>query len=60
MNNLLCVNVVSSKLFCRDRKARQGRNPQTQESMMLPATVAPGFTPGKAFKDTVKAKHVHT
>ncbi|DBA92827.1 TPA: hypothetical protein ACH3X1_003009 [Trebouxia sp. C0004] len=40
----------------RDRRARQGRNPKTQELISIPATVTPGFTPGKAFKDTVKAK----
>jgi len=40
----------------RDRRARQGRNPKTQESISIPATVTPGFTPGKAFKDTVKAQ----
>lgn len=40
----------------RDRRARQGRNPKTQESISISATVTPGFTPGRAFKDIVKAK----
>ena len=40
---------------CRERKARTGRNPQTQQPLEIPATVTPGFTPGKSFKDTVKA-----
>ena len=40
---------------CRERKARTGRNPQTQQPLEIPATVTPGFTPGKSFKDIVKA-----
>ncbi|KAL3137100.1 hypothetical protein ABBQ32_006683 [Trebouxia sp. C0010 RCD-2024] len=39
----------------RERKARTGRNPQTQETLEIAATVTPGFTPGKSFKATVKA-----
>ncbi len=37
----------------RDRAARQGRNPQTGEVIQIPASSAPAFSPGKAFKDAV-------
>ncbi len=36
------------------RKARKGRNPHTGEEIMIKATKAPKFTPGKAMKDAVK------
>ena len=35
------------------RKARKGRNPLTGEEIMIKATKAPKFTPGKALKDAV-------
>lgn len=39
----------------RDRKARTGRNPQKPgEVVEIPATKAPAFKAGKAFKDAVK------
>ena len=38
----------------RERKDREGRNPQTGDKMMLAATKVPGFTAGKLFKDQVK------
>lgn len=37
----------------RKRAARTGRNPQTGEQMRVPASKAPAFKPGKAFKDAV-------
>lgn len=37
------------------RAARKGRNPQTGEEIMLPATNVPKFRPSKALKDAVKA-----
>lgn len=37
----------------RDRKAREGRNPQTGESMKIPATTVPAFSAGKGFKQLV-------
>jgi DNA-binding protein HU-beta len=37
-----------------ERKARQGRNPQTGQSMYIPASKVPKFTAGKALKDAVK------
>lgn len=36
-----------------DRAARQGRNPQTGETINIPASTAPKFKPGKALKDAV-------
>jgi len=41
----------------RKRAARKGRNPQTKEEIRIPASKAPVFKAGKAFKDAVnKAK----
>lgn len=37
----------------RERAARAGRNPQTGETMQVPASKAPAFKAGKAFKDAV-------
>lgn len=36
------------------RKARTGRNPQTGETLKIPATTVPKFKAGKALKDAVK------
>jgi DNA-binding protein HU-beta len=38
----------------RERAARVGRNPQTKEEIQIPASKAPVFKVGKAFKDAVK------
>ena len=38
----------------RDRKARNGRNPQTGKKLTIPATKAPAFSAGKVFKGRVK------
>lgn len=37
-----------------ERAARTGRNPQTGETLAIPASKSPKFKAGKAFKDTVK------
>ena len=37
-----------------DRAARVGRNPQTGESINIPAMTVPKFTAGKGLKDAVK------
>ena len=37
----------------RSLPARTGRNPQTGESLSIPASTAPAFKPGKALKDAV-------
>lgn len=38
-----------------ERAAREGRNPQTGETMQIPASKAPKFKAGKAFKDELNA-----
>lgn len=38
-----------------ERAARTGRNPKTSEEIMIPASKAPKFKAGKAFKDAVNA-----
>ena len=40
----------------RKRDARNGRNPQTGETIKIAASVAPAFKPGKALNDAVNAK----
>ncbi|CBL45239.1 Histone-like bacterial dna-binding protein [gamma proteobacterium HdN1] len=37
----------------KDRAARSGRNPQTGETIDIPAAKIPSFKPGKALKDAV-------
>ena len=37
----------------RDRKEREGRNPKTNEKMIIPATKVPAFSAGKLFKEKV-------
>ncbi|NJM98758.1 MAG: HU family DNA-binding protein [Phormidesmis sp. RL_2_1] len=37
----------------RDRKAREGRNPKTGETLKIAATTVPGFSAGKGFKQLV-------
>lgn len=38
----------------RHRAERKGRNPQTKEDIIIPATKAPVFKAGKGLKDAVK------
>lgn len=38
-----------------ERAARTGRNPQTNETIEIPASKAPRFKAGKALKDLVNA-----
>ncbi len=40
----------------RDRKEREGRNPKTGETMVIPATKVPAFSAGKQFKEMVAKK----
>ena len=40
----------------RNRAARKGRNPQTKQEIKIPASKAPVFKAGKAFKDLVNKK----
>ncbi|MDR1914057.1 MAG: HU family DNA-binding protein [Clostridiales bacterium] len=39
-----------------ERAAREGRNPQTGETMPIPASKAPRFKVGKALRDAVNGK----
>jgi DNA-binding protein HU-beta len=48
------VSLVGFGSFeARDRQAREGRNPKTNEKMIIPATRVPAFSAGKAFKERV-------
>ena len=38
------------------RAAREGRNPKTEEKIMIAATKAPKFKAGKALKDSVNGR----
>jgi DNA-binding protein HU-beta len=38
-----------------ERAARKGRNPQTSEEILIPASKAPKFKAGKSLKDMVNA-----
>ena len=38
----------------RERAERKGRNPQTKEEIIIPASKAPVFKAGKGLKDIVK------
>ncbi len=40
----------------RERSAREGRNPQTGETMQIAATTVPGFKAATAFKQAVAAR----
>ncbi len=49
------VNITGFGIFkVADRKAREGRNPKTGETIHIPASKKPRFTPGKALKEAVK------
>ena len=49
------VSLVGFGTFeVRERKERQGRNPQTRDPMTNPASNLPAFSAGKALKDAVK------
>jgi DNA-binding protein HU-beta len=37
-----------------ERKAREGRNPRTGETIKIPAARVPKFIAGKTFKDSIK------
>ena len=48
------VSLVGFGTFTvKDRAARTGRNPQTNEVINIAASKAPGFKAGKALKDAV-------
>ena len=37
----------------RERAEREGRNPRTKETIVIPASIAPVFKPGKELKEKV-------
>jgi DNA-binding protein HU-beta len=41
------------KFSVRERKAREGRNPQTGEKMRIPASKVPAFSAGNALKEAI-------
>ncbi len=41
------------KFYVRDQKARDGRNPQSWEKMMIPASKVPAFKAGKSLKESI-------
>lgn len=49
------VNITGFGIFkVADRKAREGRNPRTGETIQIKASKKPRFTPGKLLKEAVK------
>ena len=49
------VNITGFGIFkVADRKAREGRNPKTGETIQIAASKKPRFTPGKVFKEAIK------
>lgn len=49
------IEIIGFGIFeAKLREARTGRNPQTGAAIKIPATVAPTFRAGKAFKDYLK------
>ncbi|MDI9600650.1 MAG: HU family DNA-binding protein, partial [Acidobacteriota bacterium] len=49
------VSMVGFGTFkVRERAARKGRNPQTNEEIEIAARKVPAFTAGKKLKDAVK------
>jgi len=42
----------------KHRAAREGRNPNTGEKLLIPESKMPTFSFGKGFKDAVKAKYL--
>jgi len=50
------VSLVGFGTFeAKERAAREGRNPQTGETVQIPASVAPTFKAGKVLKEKVNA-----
>ena len=48
------LNLTGFGIFkVADRKAREGRNPKTGETIHIKASKKPRFTPGKALKEAV-------
>ena len=45
--------ITFGSFVVRDRKKREGRNPKTGETLIIPARKVPAFTAGKALRDYV-------
>lgn len=41
------------KFYLQERKAREGRNPQTGKKMTIPASKVPSFSAGNSFKEAI-------
>jgi DNA-binding protein HU-beta len=41
------------KFYIQERKAREGRNPQTGEKMKIAASKVPSFSAGNTFKEVI-------
>ncbi len=41
------------KFYVQERKAREGRNPQTGKKMQIPASKSPAFSAGSGLKDSL-------
>jgi DNA-binding protein HU-beta len=51
------VNLAGFGTFTvKERAARKGRNPQTGEELQIAASKSPGFTPAKAWKDSINGR----
>ena len=48
-----CQLVGFGTFTLKNRKAREGRNPQTGETIPIPASKTVGFKPGAAFKNSL-------
>ena len=42
------------KVYVREQKAREGRNPQTGEKMRIPAQTVPTFSAGNSLRNPLK------
>lgn len=48
------LNITGFGIFkVADRKAREGRNPRTGETIQIKASKKPRFTPGKVLKEAI-------
>ena len=55
LKNRGSVQLVGFGTFeVRNRPARTGRNPQTKETITIPASKVPAFKAGKALKEAIK------
>ena len=55
LNNEKIVLVNFGTFEVRSRAERKGRNPQTKEQIMIPASKTPVFKAGKGFKDKINS-----